>query len=328
MDRFVLRCVTAMTLVWAGGYAQIPMRSLGPVIQAPERTAFDSTRNFQGTDAEAYVGQALHVRGLSMRMRGFGYERFYSRVPEDAGDTRAIYKRGAPLNRFNSQYDALAFRSFVVVDVVRSGKGAPATFPQERVFLKMLDKGNSEIIYFEYSPRHESLFPFVSQGYFEKLRRTYQGLRYVVRRTEGVAGTETAATGVRPGDTVVCSGFFVEDRTYALLGSFKRVDGVELFVAPRHITDGVYLWDVGAAGRIREEVGAEAFGDVLRGRVKPGMSERMCELAWGKPSTVNRIVHQQGNMEQWVYPAERAVYLENGVVSSVQDGEKERGAAE
>jgi hypothetical protein len=193
------------------------------------------------------------------------------------------------------------------------------------VFLKLLDKGNSEILYFEYNSKNESLFPFVSQGYFEKLRRTYQGLRYVVRRTSTEAGVSAKPDAVKAGDTVICSGVFVEDRTYTLQASFKRADGTEMYLAPSDVPTGRYLWDIGSAGSIAQEVGEKAYADVLRGNVTLGMSERMCELAWGKPKTVNRIVHQHGSMEQWVYPAERAIYFEGGVVTSVQQEEKEVG---
>jgi len=312
----------ALILLSAAGFcaAQIPMRSLRPE-GAPKKqaSAFDSTKNFQGENLDAYIGQALYLKGMSSRMRQFGYERFFSRIPQGPGDTRAIYKRGAPLNRFNSRYDALAFRCFTAVEILRSSLGVEPTYARDRIFLKLVDRGNSEVLYYEYEPRLEHLFPFIVQGFFEKLRRKHQGQRFLVRRTAGICGPEFVNTEVHPGDTVTCGGMFVEDRTFSLLASLKRGDGQELLAPPERLTNDYYLMDVAAAEKFRQELGDEAWGSVLRGIVRPGMTPRMCEVAWGTPVTVNRIVHQHGAMEQWVYSLERSIYLENGAVTSVQD---------
>jgi hypothetical protein len=255
-----------------------------------------------------------------MRMRGYGYGGFFTRIPQNAGDSRAIYRRGADLNRFNTPYDALAFRYFTVVDIVHSGKGTEATYPRERIFLKLLDRSNSELLYYEYEPRHEGHFPFVVQGWFHKLREQWSGRRVLVRRLDGICAPEFLNAAISAGDTLTSAGFFVEDRTYTILGSFKRSDGQELYVDLALVDDPSYLLDVGAASRLREQFGDAMFEAVLRGQVKPSMAPAMVEAAIGKPSTVNRIVHAKGTMEEWVYPSGRIVFIENGMVSSVQAG--------
>jgi hypothetical protein len=39
---------------------------------------------------------------------------------------------------------------------------------------------------------------------------------------------------------------------------------------------------------------------------------------WGKPERINRTVHRRTVSEQWVYGGSNYVYLENGVVTSIQ----------
>lgn len=301
--------------------AQIPMRSVARDRAAPSQSTYDSLRNFPGEQVGDLMGQTLFLKGMSLRMRGYGYSGFYTRVPDGIADSRAIYQRGAELNRFNTPYDALAFRYFTVVDVVRSGKGMDVTYPRERTFLKLLDKSNSELLYYEYDPRHEGHFPFVVQGWFHKLRDQWNGRRVLVRRIEGLCAAEFLNAAIVPGDTLTSAGFFVEDRTYTILGSFKRSDGQELYVDLAKVDDPSLLLELSAASRLRELFGQDMFDAVLRGQVKPGMGPAMVEAAIGKPSNVNRIVHTKGTMEEWVYPLGRIVFIENGTVSSVQAGD-------
>lgn len=42
------------------------------------------------------------------------------------------------------------------------------------------------------------------------------------------------------------------------------------------------------------------------------------ESNWGKPSHINRTTTANGTSEQWVYPNNKYIYLENGVVTSIQ----------
>jgi len=68
-----------------------------------------------------------------------------------------------------------------------------------------------------------------------------------------------------------------------------------------------------------------------KGNVVPGMPEKYVLQAWGSPTKVNQTLNDSGASEQWVYSfkkksrygrvlSERTayVYLENGVVTSIQ----------
>jgi hypothetical protein len=56
--------------------------------------------------------------------------------------------------------------------------------------------------------------------------------------------------------------------------------------------------------------------------IEPGMSADDVSALWGQPTTVNRTMTARGSREQWVYRLgrlSRFVYIENGIVTAVQD---------
>lgn len=51
-----------------------------------------------------------------------------------------------------------------------------------------------------------------------------------------------------------------------------------------------------------------------------GMSaDEVKNTSWGEPETVNKTTYSWGTTEQWVYPDNNYVYLENGIVTAVQE---------
>lgn len=58
---------------------------------------------------------------------------------------------------------------------------------------------------------------------------------------------------------------------------------------------------------------------ILRGHVKIGMTAEMCREAWGNPYKVNRSTGIWGVHEQWCYKWGGYLYLENGILTSIQN---------
>ena len=59
---------------------------------------------------------------------------------------------------------------------------------------------------------------------------------------------------------------------------------------------------------------------VVAGRmVRIGMTAEQVRAAWGKPGHINSTIYRSGTHEQWVYRDSQYVYLEDGVVTSLQD---------
>lgn len=58
---------------------------------------------------------------------------------------------------------------------------------------------------------------------------------------------------------------------------------------------------------------------IFEGKIWIGMSKEMLLESWGKPNDINRTVGAWGVHEQWVYPGQQYLYLENDVLKSWQD---------
>lgn len=53
-------------------------------------------------------------------------------------------------------------------------------------------------------------------------------------------------------------------------------------------------------------------------QVSIGMTAEQVRLSWGKPQRINATVSAQAGREQWVYSARQYLYLQDGVVRTVQ----------
>ncbi|MFG0593601.1 DUF4124 domain-containing protein [Delftia sp. WSY_9] len=66
----------------------------------------------------------------------------------------------------------------------------------------------------------------------------------------------------------------------------------------------------------------EKFDAMISGKVMRGMSESQVKNSWGSPTKINKTIGSNGVNEQWVYRrgggVSQYVYLENGVVTSIQ----------
>lgn len=58
--------------------------------------------------------------------------------------------------------------------------------------------------------------------------------------------------------------------------------------------------------------------DLLNGVIWIGMSATELKISLGTPQDVNRTINKYGTSEQWIY-GDRYVYLENGIVTTIQD---------
>jgi hypothetical protein len=79
------------------------------------------------------------------------------------------------------------------------------------------------------------------------------------------------------------------------------------------------------AQKTLEELRKRTARAIQKHRVMIGMTAQECRLALGAPSSVNRTFTETRRSEQWVYPggwlhpSDRYLYLDDGVLTSVQD---------
>ena len=65
--------------------------------------------------------------------------------------------------------------------------------------------------------------------------------------------------------------------------------------------------------------GADFYRAAADRKVAVGMKACLVRTAWGEPEDVNRTITALGTSEQWVYGIGRYVYLDDGVVTAIQD---------
>ncbi len=53
-------------------------------------------------------------------------------------------------------------------------------------------------------------------------------------------------------------------------------------------------------------------------KVRVGMSDDQCRIAWGEPERVNRTTDANGEHEQWVYRSGNALYLTDSLLETIQ----------
>lgn len=47
--------------------------------------------------------------------------------------------------------------------------------------------------------------------------------------------------------------------------------------------------------------------------------EEVLKSTWGKPDKINRTITKYSIKEQWVYPDYKYIYIEDGIVTVIQD---------
>lgn len=58
---------------------------------------------------------------------------------------------------------------------------------------------------------------------------------------------------------------------------------------------------------------------IKTGKVKAGMTSEECILSWGKPKDKNTTTGTWGVSEQWIYSNDDYLYLENGILTTIQN---------
>ena len=66
------------------------------------------------------------------------------------------------------------------------------------------------------------------------------------------------------------------------------------------------------------QISDEIWGLIQTRNVKIGMTEKECELSWGRPEKINNSIGAS-SQQQWVYSAKSYLYFENGKLTSIQN---------
>lgn len=72
--------------------------------------------------------------------------------------------------------------------------------------------------------------------------------------------------------------------------------------------------------KAEEESKAQAEREYLANEPRVGMtSEEVLKSNWGKPNDINKTTYSWGVKEQWVYPGNKYIYIEDGIVTAISE---------
>lgn len=302
--------ITIFTQVSFGQITATKVSEPKPIKAEP----YDSLRNFLGNDYEEYKGQELYLVPKAESLRKYGYEGFINDINKSALDESNTFKC---CDNYNSKYDELQGRYFTVIDVLKDPKSSYSAY----AFLKLKMKETEEIVFYKYSTKFSSSFPFLVVGYYEKQKEIFVGNEVLIRPFPKIDGINKKIiidinTGeemeLEKGKYVKCIDVTIDEKYYEPSLLLENDKG-QNFLFPLNARDLKIrrILTKKEAEDYRERFGDEYWQTILDEKVKVGFTIEMTKISWGKPDKINRASYG----DQWVY-GRQYLYFENGRLKS------------
>lgn len=323
MKRTFAILITAMTVTVT--YGQITTTKVAPKVEQTDNTPYDSTKNFLGKDVYKYVGQELYLNGKTESLRKYGYEGFYTDYNKSKFDG-GVYKC---CDSYNSKYDELTGKYFTVIEVIKhpkanSGNSTDEYLYGKKFYLKLQEKENNDIVYYEYDSQFEHSFPFIVVGYFTKLKQTEVGKEFIVRGKNWISSepmtdmnTGNPVSNFEAGEKWKCIDVTIEEKYYTLSFVLQNDKGEQIPLSVDNSENTHFVFEFNQAELYKKKFGIENWQRILEGKVKVGMTKEMCKLSWGEPKDINETITAGKKSEQWVY-SDNYLYFDNGILTAIQ----------
>lgn len=165
-------------------YANSQISSFSSQMNSPkaEIAHYDSTVNYielgyssiaDTIKLYSYINQTFYVLPLSESLKDYGYSDFY-KTPQD--DKSNIYGTPAKSSNFNSNYDDLVGKYFVVKEIFIDKQNAYNIIK----WLKLENKvDESDVVWYKY-PQQQNSFKFLVVAYYEHLKPKYVNNYYAI----------------------------------------------------------------------------------------------------------------------------------------------------
>ncbi|MEA3476535.1 MAG: hypothetical protein U9R23_08890 [Candidatus Cloacimonadota bacterium] len=322
MKKILTILLTVLTVTVTTTFGQITTTKVAPKAEQVDNTPYDSTQNFLGKDVYKYIGQELYLKGKAESSRKYGYRGFLIDYTKSSSTNKTnVYKC---CDSYNSKYDELAGKYFKVLAVHKHPKAKESWYFGKKYYLELQEKESGDKVYFEYDSQYEHLFPFIVVGFFEKQKKLVVGQEFVFKDIVLKSSTDIE-TGkpitTKTGQKWKCTDLTIEEEYYNLSLIIQNSFGEK--------TDISYncVFKAGAIKRCtfspaevdenRKKFGDENFDRILQGKVKIGMTKKMCRLSWGEPNSINETITSGKKTEQWVY-SDNYLYFDNGILTAIQ----------
>jgi len=304
-------------------FGQISTTTVAAKTDQKNNAPYDSLQNFLGKDVYQYIGQDLYLKGESEKIRPYGYMGFLIDYKKDIYQKGNIYNCCSEESKFNSNYDKMREKYFKVLDVLKHPNYSDFLY-SDKYYLKLQEKISGDIVYYEYSSRFKHSFPFIVVGYFEKLKKTIVGNEYILMNKNSYNLGEPVNdinTG-KPVDispTVIwkAKDITIEERYFILSVLLENNNGENIVFDLENINDESFIIKKSVADEYKVSFGTENWELISQGKVKIGMTSKMCEISWGKPKSINETITSGNKNEQWIYSS-NYLYFENGILTAMQ----------
>jgi hypothetical protein len=328
-------------LVYVKLYSQISLRKVNSKELNPSNKKFDSLKNFVGENVFEYIGQDLYLKPLDKSLKNYGYENFFynyevnikksfsseneRQIALFKANKENIYKCCGEGNIY-SKYEALANRYYKVLTVIKDPKADENELLYgDYFYFKLQDKETNETLFYRYSSKYESSFPFVVVGYYQKLKKLQIGKKFVVRGKNWIdddvmrdINTGKPVLDFNAGKIWKCVDVIIEDRFNSVSLVLQNTNKEEITIDDERLNDKSYILSFEDAENYKNKFGMDLYKLILNSKVKIGMTKEMAILSWGKPKDINQTILKNLKSEQWVYHNGNYLYFTNEKVSGIQ----------
>ncbi|MBQ4460778.1 MAG: hypothetical protein II908_02965 [Bacteroidaceae bacterium] len=245
---------------------------------------FDASKNYQGENLQAYIGQTVRVRAKPADKQAVGYGSFF-KVPKFAGGE--VY---SPNEQGNTEYAALRGRLFHVVDVfsreadAANGEkvGAWQTLDATKVYYLVMTNAD-DTVYYKY-PDKEASYQLISDAYVAASKEGMVGNTYCLVKKfafRKYGSTETFGAAIPSMWTVTdfvlnpvtCAGFVYKiESDQGQVSTISLQNLQKVFISKAQFIE------------LTEKYPTD-FDKALNGGPYVGEPEELLVLKWGQPDS-------------------------------------------
>ena len=216
----------------------------------------------------------------------------------------------------NSKYNAVINKYYSVIGYEKCPNKITGN---DEFYMKIVEKESSDTIFFLYrNNRHGYEFPFIIKEDYDKEKNSYLEKKFILKSTYNLIGIEDINTKeeikFKKWDKWKCIDYVKKE--YEGFGLLIQNDSKQTFFIEKSMME-TYTLPAEKIELYKKKFGLKFLNDILDGNVSIGMTKEICELAWGKPSDINKTVTKSGIKEQWVY-SKNYLYFTNGKLTAIQ----------
>lgn len=252
-----------------------------PIKQVSETVIpYDSIRNYlEKNELEQYVGQTFYLPKTT-----YEEEKGFPHFKKDIKGT--AYKAINKTSSAKTKYEAVSGKYFKVIGVERKTRAYVGD-----IYIHLMDIETKAELYYDFG---KCKFPFIVQGYYEKMHNELIGRTFYFDF----------------GKTKKCIDYYIKEGVdFSEMVKFE--DGTT------RIFGNLLLAEDAAGRNVSKQIENDKKNKAKYGELRLGIDENACEKICGSPIKKNISEGEWGKHEQWVYD-DKYIYLENGKVTSIQ----------